>query len=240
MASHPVAAQPAIAAWLALVAGAVNGIGVATTGRDTSHVSGVTTSVMGHLMHGRGDAAMLGIALIASFLSGAVGCGLFIAIREGQSETGTLRSLLIVEGILVASAGLALSAFGRGGDAEFAAVLLLAFAMGQQNATSSALLGDQVRTTHVTGMVTDLGREIGHLVFDVAGGAGRNGPRRTDEVRLAKSGSLFAGFILGALAGASVLLWWGEAGFFVVAAAPVAAALLVKADAGKTTDRSPR
>ncbi len=239
MASHPVSAQPAVAAWLALVAGAVNGIGVAATGRDTSHVSGVTTSVMGHLMHGRGDAATLGIALIASFLSGAVGCGLYIAIREERSETGTLQSLLIVEGTLVASAGLALSVFGRGGDAEFAAVLLLAFAMGQQNATSSALLGDQVRTTHVTGMVTDLGREIGHLLFDVAGGARRNGLRRTDEVRLAKSGSLFAGFILGALAGASVLLWWGEAGFYIVAAAPVAAALLVKADVGKTTDRNP-
>ena len=58
-------------------------------------------------------------------------------------------------------------------------------------------------------------------------------------MRLAKSGSLFAGFILGALAGASVLLWWGEAGFYIVAAAPVAAALLVKADVGKTTDRNP-
>ena len=45
-----------------------------------------------------------------------------------------------------------------------AAVLMLCFIMGLQNATVTKISGARIRTTHVTGMITDVGIELGKLV----------------------------------------------------------------------------
>ena len=42
---------------------------------------------------------------------------------------------------------------------------MLCFIMGLQNATVTKISGARIRTTHVTGMVTDVGIELGKLVY---------------------------------------------------------------------------
>jgi uncharacterized membrane protein YoaK (UPF0700 family) len=44
-------------------------------------------------------------------------------------------------------------------------VLVLCFIMGLQNAVITKISNAEVRTTHVTGLVTDLGIELGKLVY---------------------------------------------------------------------------
>ena len=44
-------------------------------------------------------------------------------------------------------------------------VTLLCFIMGLQNATITKLSGAEIRTTHMTGIVTDLGIELGKLFY---------------------------------------------------------------------------
>merc|ERR1711998_24401 len=50
-------------------------------------------------------------------------------------------------------------------DERFSGVLLLSVASGLQNAMTTAYGGAVVRTTHVTGTVTDMGIEIGKILF---------------------------------------------------------------------------
>jgi hypothetical protein len=42
---------------------------------------------------------------------------------------------------------------------------LLAFTMGLQNAVVSKISASQIRTTHMTGVITDLGIELGKLLY---------------------------------------------------------------------------
>ena len=79
-------------------------------------------------------------------------------------------------------------------------VAVLCFTMGLQNAIITKISAAQIRTTHVTGMVTDIGIELGKLVY-------RNRRRGEPPVRadLGKLGMLaglvglfFAGGMLGA------------------------------------------
>ncbi len=78
-------------------------------------------------------------------------------------------------------------------------------AMGLQNATISHISGGSVRTTHVTGVLTDLGVEVVQLLWKIR----EDGSELTDHVahrrltvrRIALLGSVIASFILGAYLG---------------------------------------
>jgi uncharacterized membrane protein YoaK (UPF0700 family) len=84
-----------------------------------------------------------------------------------------------------------------------ATVMLLCFMMGLQNAVISKLSNAEIRTTHVTGIVTDIGIELGKLIY-----WNRHTPVERQDV-LANRGrlkvlsilvlSFFGGGVLGAL-----------------------------------------
>jgi uncharacterized membrane protein YoaK (UPF0700 family) len=81
------------------------------------------------------------------------------------------------------------------------AVPLLCFIMGLQNATVTKISGSRMRTTHVTGIVTDIGIEVGKLLY-----WNRN-PHNPDRI-LADRGKLrllvllFTSFFIGGVTGA--------------------------------------
>jgi uncharacterized membrane protein YoaK (UPF0700 family) len=82
------------------------------------------------------------------------------------------------------------------------AVPLLCFIMGLQNATVTKISGARMRTTHVTGIVTDIGIELGKLVY-------WNRNRQIGEIVMADReklrllllllGSFFIGGLIGAI-----------------------------------------
>jgi uncharacterized membrane protein YoaK (UPF0700 family) len=87
-------------------------------------------------------------------------------------------------------------------------VLLLCFIMGLQNAVVTKLSNAVIRTTHMTGIVTDLGIEFGKLVYwnrdrDVPN------PVRADRDRIAVLSGLLGSFLVGAVVGAFGFSWVG-------------------------------
>jgi uncharacterized membrane protein YoaK (UPF0700 family) len=79
-------------------------------------------------------------------------------------------------------------------------VVLLCFMMGLQNAVITKISKAEIRTTHITGLVTDLGIELGKLLY-----INRN-PHAirvlADRSRLRLQLLLIGGFFAGGLAGA--------------------------------------
>jgi uncharacterized membrane protein YoaK (UPF0700 family) len=79
-------------------------------------------------------------------------------------------------------------------------VVLLCFMMGLQNAVITKISKAEIRTTHITGLVTDLGIELGKLLY-----INRNPSALrvvADRSRLRLQMTLIGGFFAGGLAGA--------------------------------------
>lgn len=151
---------------LAFVAGATNAGGFLAVGQYTSHMTGVLSSVADNLVLGRVGLALVGLASLLAFISGAMTTAWMVnwgLRRKLQSAYG--RPLLLEAALLLV--------FGLVGTGiNFSAVLfvpltvlVLCFIMGLQNAVITKISNAEIRTTHVTGLLTDLGIELGKLFY---------------------------------------------------------------------------
>jgi uncharacterized membrane protein YoaK (UPF0700 family) len=113
-----------------------------------------------------------------------------------------------------------------------ATVTLLCFIMGLQNAIITKLSGARIRTTHVTGLVTDAGIEFGKLVYWSRGEPRTSrAPVRADRNKLRLLTSLIALFLVGGVCGAILFGALGvAAALFLAAPLTVIAALPVMED----------
>ncbi|MGN6314847.1 YoaK family protein [Trinickia sp.] len=187
---------------LAFVAGAANAGGFLAVGQYTSHMSGVVSSMADNFALGEIGLASAGLASLVSFLCGAATSA--VMINWGRRHA--LRSLyampLMLEAVLLLIFGF-LGSNLEGHRVLFvpATVALLCFVMGLQNAMITKISKAEIRTTHVTGLVTDIGIELGKLVYWNRTRR-REHPVRADRQRLALLASLLAAFFCGGLAGA--------------------------------------
>lgn len=157
-------AKTCIACLLAFVAGGVNVIGFLSTEWFASHLSGAVTGASAALFASDRELAIGYATLIFSFVCGSACAAWLIAWSQARNMRSEYGIALLVEGCLL---------LGLGISAEhvvhmqfmFVPVLIVAlsFLMGMQNALISKLSHASVRTTHVTGMLTDLGIELGRL-----------------------------------------------------------------------------
>ena len=154
-------------AWaMAFVAGAVNAGGFLAVGHYTSHMTGVVSSMADELAYGDVTTALAALAMMLSFLGGAFACTTLISFGQRHRLRSRYALTLAVE------AGLML-VFGFMGhrlqqEVEFTlpmTVMLLCFIMGMHNAVTSIISGAAVRTTHLTGTVTDIGIELSRLSY---------------------------------------------------------------------------
>jgi uncharacterized membrane protein YoaK (UPF0700 family) len=154
-------ANMVLAGYLAAVAGFVNSGGFVMIGSFTSHVTGSVGRMGDDLARGNAPAAISALSLVLAFFAGAVLASLVLE-RPSHSRPAAryALALLLEAGILlcfVFIAGLSRATHARILDAEAA---LLCLAMGMQNSMVTRLSGAVVRTTHLTGVVTDLGIEV--------------------------------------------------------------------------------
>jgi uncharacterized membrane protein YoaK (UPF0700 family) len=96
--------------------------------------------------------------------------------------------------------------------------------MGLQNALVTKISNAEIRTTHITGLVTDLGIEFGRLVYwNRTGAAHANVPQvRANRTKLRVLGALIFAFSSGALLGA---LGFKHVGY--IATVPLATLLVI-------------
>lgn len=159
----PLVERTTLVALLPLVAGSVNVVGAIELGQFTSHMSGAASRV-GEQLAGS-DPGLLQEPLT---MLGAFGLGAFLAalIADGGLHVGRYR-----HAVALAIEALALSTFGwmdldparRAAFGTLELTCLLCFAMGLQNALVTRMSGAVIRTTHVTGLVTDISIEAMRL-----------------------------------------------------------------------------
>ncbi|WP_077285886.1 YoaK family protein [Cognaticolwellia aestuarii] len=140
---------------LALIAGLVNAIGLlGFKHQSISHLSG-TATLIGTGMFNSTAADVLHLSIVVlSFVIGAAISGYFLrngALKLGRNYSG----LLYVEVIFLVGATYFLTNDSLNGH------YLASAACGLQNALASTFSGAIIRTTHVTGIFTDLGIMLG-------------------------------------------------------------------------------
>jgi len=179
---------------LAFVAGAVNAGGFLLVGHYTSHMSGILSAVAETAALGAAGLAAGGAVAVLCFLLGAALSAILINWGRRHAPRQAAALPLFLEAALLLLVG---ALGGWMGTAP--AMLGLCFAMGLQNATVTKLSGARIRTTHMTGVVTDLGIELGKLGYRNRPGTP---PVRADRARMRLLATILAGFVAGGVAGA--------------------------------------
>jgi uncharacterized membrane protein YoaK (UPF0700 family) len=151
---------------LAFVAGATNAGGFLAVRQYTSHMSGVVSAIADQTALGDLSLILAGAGSLISFMLGAACSAVLVNWGRRRRLHSQYASALLIEAILLLCFGLLGSHLALW-DTLFvpATVALLCFIMGLQNAMITKLSGAEIRTTHMTGIVTDIGIELGKLFY---------------------------------------------------------------------------
>lgn len=149
-----------LAAYLACVGGYVNSAGFLSLGTFTSHVTGNVARFANQLASRQLTAAAAVFGLVCAFYVGAFLASLIVESRMFSRTAVAYGVALSFEaGLLALFVGLESKHSGVPVGLRESDGLLLCMSMGVQNSLVTRLSGAVVRTTHLTGVVTDLGIE---------------------------------------------------------------------------------
>jgi len=192
-----------LGAVLAFVAGATNAGGFLAVGQYTSHMTGIVSAMADNLVLGHATAVLAAAAALAAFIVGAMTTAILVnwGLRRQLHSAYSLpllleAAVLLVFGLLGTSLGLHTALLVP------VTVLLLCFMMGLQNAVISKISRAEIRTTHVTGLVTDLGIELGKLLYINRTQTSLAEPVRANRQKLRLHLILVSSFFIGAVCGA--------------------------------------
>lgn len=173
--AHSFVQQARLAITLAWVAGYTNVITLLMCGTVTSHVSGTTSNVGRDVVEGlRGvdgawRLAAYAVYLLATFLAGAIVSGLTTELGRRRGWDSIYVLPMALQAVLLVAFTIVLRVVHENAPAEEGRLYwitgLASLAMGLQNATITRISSGVVRTTHVTGVLTDLGIEIAHFLW---------------------------------------------------------------------------
>ena len=155
-----------IATVLSFVAGIVNATGFLSFGQ-------LTTNVTGHFAFFINDLAQFDVwkgsiyfLYIFSFLLGSFSSSLLMEIFKENKKLNVFLLPTLVESLILLFIGLAVHRLAFSSNEVI--VCLLLFAMGLQNSFVTKISNAVVRTTHLTGLFTDLGIDLSQLFFPKA------------------------------------------------------------------------
>ena len=215
-----------LALFLAFIAGAANAGGFLAVHQYTSHMSGIVSAMADNVALGGMLAFASGVASLAAFVAGAATTAALVNWARRRRLHSEYALPLMLEAMLLLAFGL------LGGHLEMlrwlfdpVTVLLLCFTMGLQNAIITKISHAEIRTTHVTGMVTDIGIELGKLIYwNRSGHLPPELEVKADRRKLLLLTALVGLFFFGGLVGA---LGFKHVGFIVTV--PLALLLIVLA-----------
>ena len=188
---------------LAFIAGATNAGAFLAVRQYTSHMTGIVSSAADALVLGDVRTAIAAFGALLSFLSGAAVSAILINCARRHQLQSEFALPLLLEAALLLVFGL-LGAWLSEVRSLFVpvTVMLLCFTMGLQNAVITKVSRSEIRTTHVTGLVTDIGIELGKLLYWTRL---QRDPRlqvSADLGRLTLLSLLMLGFFVGGVVGA--------------------------------------
>jgi len=189
---------------LSFVAGATNAGGFLAVKQYTSHMSGVVSAIADQTALGDLSLVLAGAGSLLSFLLGAACSAVLVNWGRRRRLHSQYALPLLIEAVLLLCFGLLGSHLALW-DTLFvpATVVLLCFIMGLQNAMITKLSGAEIRTTHMTGIVTDIGIELGKLFYWNSTRANPTTPFvLANRARLKVHGTMLATFFVGGVTGA--------------------------------------
>ncbi|QHC36615.1 YoaK family protein [Komagataeibacter xylinus] len=187
---------------LAAVAGGVNVSGFLAVGSYAANMTGNLSGMATGLVQGGRMAVLCGLGLVISFVAGAVVATLRLRAGCRRGVACMHARIILLEGMALVALGLMAACLPAGSGAGVLGYSL-SFLMGMQNATVTHISGARVRTTHMTGMLTDLGLELAQWMEN------RASPSPDVTTRLRLHGAIIASFLLGGTAGALGYGLWG-------------------------------
>ena len=188
---------------LAFVAGAINAGGFLAVQQYTSHMTGIVSSMADNVALGAYSLVWVGLGALLSFLAGAACSAIMVNMARQRQLNSEYAFPLLLEALLLLCFGVlgARLAEVRGLFVPLT-VMLLCFIMGLQNAVITKLSGSAIRTTHITGVVTDIGIELGKLLYWNAGKPSALAKVLADRQRLGGLVRLALAFFCGGVIGA--------------------------------------
>jgi uncharacterized membrane protein YoaK (UPF0700 family) len=164
-----------------------------------AHVTGTISQITIELSQASWGEALFHVGIVLSFMFGSFCSGLFI----GNTKFKFKRSygvMLMVESVVLLCGAAILDyddhvVWSRG------AFLLVALACGIQNGMCTGFSGAVIRTTHFTGITTDIGLVLGHYVRNAF-----TGKEQTETWKLMIFVPLLLGYFFGGLGG-TVCYW---------------------------------
>lgn len=174
-------------AWaLAFVGGMVNVVGLlGFEHQAVTHLTGTTSMLAAALASLDGAAAVHLAVIIGSFVAGTVLSGFLI--QDSALQLGRRYGVaLLLESILLSAAVPLLK------HHNFFGIYSASCACGLQNAMMTTFSGAVIRTTHISGMLTDLGIFLGHALRGLP----------VDSRRLRLCILVISGFLVGGILGA--------------------------------------
>jgi uncharacterized membrane protein YoaK (UPF0700 family) len=175
------------------MAGIINVVGLLGFEHQAiTHLTGTTSMLATQLAAGHGWGSLHFTAMLASFLAGTVLSGFLI--QDATLHVGHRYGVaLFLEAILLSAAVPFLQRHNAWG------VYLASGACGLQNAMVTTFSGAVVRTTHVSGMFTDLGIFLGHALRGLS----------VDRRRLRLCFLIISAFLCGGVGGSVAFQWIG-------------------------------
>lgn len=192
---------------LATTAGVLNAMAFGAFGFFPSHMTGnasqISTEVSGADIHG----ILYLAALIVAFIIGSM-TARFVVIGGLKKKLRTIYCLIIlVEGLVLTLTSVFETVFfSSKNNGEI--LLLLGFLMGVHNSTSTQLSNGRVRSTHVTGTLTDAGIALGSFISAIINHASYT-DRRLYQKQLHTHLTTIFSFLTGCILGYLLFTAWG-------------------------------
>ncbi len=205
---------------LAGVAGFCNSVGLLGVYHQAiTHVTGTATQGAAALAKGEVKAAVVAFSIVVAFGLGSVVAGVLVHHDDESLQAGAGQRYGVA---LLLEAALLLSAWRLLVAGVLVGEHVAAIAAGLQNALATRVSRAVVRTTHITGLVTDVGLAIGARLSHLQ----RRDASTPPTSRMGLQALLIGGFVAGAVAGALAYAVVGTDALVAPAVATVLMAVL--------------
>ena len=225
-------ALAAVTVALGLIAGACDGLSyLSLDGLFVANQTGNTVLLGLAIARGDGFATLEYVIALAAFIVGLAAAALLIERLTRSDVKRMLPAVLLVEALLIAVGALIIELAGgrlSGGTPELLAGASLALAMGMQTSALQKVGSWAIRTTFVTGLLTDGTLDLVARGFDAVGSSARSVaiPDERPLRIVVLSFSVVAAYALGAVIAGLFFKWQGGTMLFAVAAFTLLLALL--------------
>ena len=215
-----------LGASLAFIAGALNAGGFLAIGQYTSHMTGIVSAAADNLVEGNIVLMITAVFALFAFICGAASTAIMVNYAKRQGIIYFYSPTLIAEAILLLIFGLIGKKLHEHDLLQLSmTAILLCYVMGLQNALITKISHAQIRTTHLTGLVTDIGIELGKLIYwNRSTNSPPNSEVQVNQHKLMIYTVLLTCFFVGGILGAVGFKYVG-----FISSVPLAFALLILA-----------